>query len=229
MCGRYVIQADPADFAEYFGVDAVKTESLGMNYNVAPTDPVYAVASHDGERLLGAFRWGFIPHWAKDKKSIQINARAETVATKPMFRDSFSRKRCILPASGFYEWEPKERGRLPHYIYLTDDRPMGFAGIWSSWKDPETDEWIRTCAIVTTSANAAIDQIHTRMPVILAADTWDEWLDRDNRDAESVEPMLQPYPADEVREHAVSTLVNSVRNNLPENLTPLPPEQAAMP
>lgn len=224
MCGRYVISSDPASFAEYFGVDIVKTEALETSYNIAPTDPVYAIAEHDGERQLGTFRWGLIPHWSKDRKGpLNINARAETVATKPAFRDSFSRKRCILPADGFYEWEAKERGRLPHYVTMRDDRPMGFAGIWASWKDPETGEWLRSCAIITTSANEAISRIHTRMPVILPAEAWEEWLDRDNRDTEALRRLLVPIPGDRVKEHAVSTLVNSVKNNLPENIVPLPP------
>lgn len=223
MCGRYVITSDPADYADYFGADGVKTEALAPNYNVAPTDPVYAVAEHDGERLLGTFRWGFIPHWAKDPKGIQINARGETVADKSMFRDSFRRKRCILPATGFYEWEPKERGRLPHYIYLKDGRPMGFAAIWSSWKDPGTEEWRRTCAIITTRANEALAGIHTRMPVILPPEHWSAWLDRTNDDTDLLRSFLHPYPADETGEYAVSSLVNNVRNNLPELIEPLPP------
>lgn len=223
MCGRYVIASDAADYAAYFGVDGLKTEALAPNYNVAPTDPVYAIAEHEGQRLLGTFRWGFIPHWAKDSKAIQINARAETVADKAMFRDSFRRKRCILPANGFYEWEPKERGRLPHYIFLKDQRPMGFAAIWSSWKDPETEEWRRTCAIITTRANEVLSRIHTRMPVILPAEHWSAWLDRSNDDHDLLRSFLLPYPSGETEEYAVSSLVNNVRNNVPELIKPLPP------
>jgi putative SOS response-associated peptidase YedK len=223
MCGRYVISSDPSRYADYFGADEVRTESLDENYNVAPTDPVYAVAEHEGARLLGRFRWGLIPHWAKDAKKIHINARGETVATKPLFRDAFRHKRCLLPADGFYEWEPKERGRIPHYIYRRNGRPMGFAGVWSSWKDPETGEWVRTCAIITTAANDAIRSIHARMPVILPEDRWDVWLDRSNEDVTELATLLVPFTAEDTAEHAVSTLVNSVRNNLPENIVPLPP------
>ena len=223
MCGRYVIASDPTAYADYFGVSEMRAEALATNYNVAPTDPVYAVAEHDGVRQMGAFRWGLIPHWAKDSKGIHINARAETVATKPLFRDSFRRKRCILPADGFFEWEPRERGRLPHYIQLSSARPMGFAGIWSSWKNPESGEWVRSCAIITTTASSAISHIHARMPVILGPDHWDEWLDRANHDAVALEAVLAPAPAADLHEHAVSTLVNNVRNNLPENIDVLPP------
>jgi len=224
MCGRYVISSDPARYADYFGVQDIATESLDPSYNVAPTDQVYAVAEHDGERLLGQFRWGLIPHWSKDRKGpLNINARAESVATKPTFRDSFRRKRCILPADGFFEWEPKERGRPPHYVTMRDDRPMGFAGLWASWKDPESGLWIRSCSIITTTANDLLASIHTRMPVILPPDSWDAWLDRDNDDAIQLESMLRPIDPDQVKEHEVSTLVNSVRNNLPETIAPLPP------
>ena len=224
MCGRYVINEDPARLVDYFRVERTVTEPLDLSYNVAPTDPVYAIAEHDGIRQLGTFRWGLVPHWAKDTKGpLNINARSETVATKPTFRDSFRRKRCILPATGFYEWEPKERGRLPHYIRLTGDRPMAFAGVWASWKDPISEEWTRSASIITTKANEAISHIHARMPVILPPDRWDMWLDRTLLDVDSIEPLLAPIEAAELRYHAVSTLVNSVRNNLAENLVPLPP------
>ncbi len=225
MCGRYVINEDPATLADYFQVERTVTEPLDISYNVAPTDPVYAVAEHEGERRLGRFRWGLIPHWAKDTKGpLNINARSESIATTPAFRDSFRRKRCILPATGFYEWEPKDRGRLPHYVTMADDRPMAFAGVWASWKDPMTEQWIRSCSIITTKANEALSDIHTRMPVILPQDTWDEWLDRSHEDLEGLQALLRPIDASAVKEHAVSTLVNSVRNNLPENIVPLPPK-----
>ena len=215
---------DPSRLADYFKVDRTVTDSFDFSYNVAPTDPVYAVAEHDGVRQLGRFRWGLVPHWAKDTKgALNINARSETVATKASFRDSFRRKRCIIPATGFFEWEPKERGRLPHYIRLTGDRPMAFAGVWASWKDPISEEWLRSCSIITTRANEAISSIHSRMPVILPPDRWDVWLDREMQDSDAAEPLMGPIDPVELREHAVSTLVNSVRNNLPENIVPLPP------
>ncbi len=218
MCGRYVLGGDAADYAEYFGVDRVVTEALAPSYNVAPTDEVYTVAEWDGERLLGTMRWGFVPHWAKDRKAIQINARAESLCTKPMFRDSASRKRCIIPADGFYEWEPKDKGRTPHWVFRADGFPMGFAGLWSTWRNPETEELIRTCAIVTTAAEGPITAIHDRMPVALDPAVWDTWLDRDITDADEVESLIQPIPADLIMEHEVSPAVNSVRNN-ERNLT----------
>jgi putative SOS response-associated peptidase YedK len=160
-------------------------------------------------------RWGLVPHWAKDTKAMQINARAESVATKPMFRDSLSRKRCIIPADGFYEWEPKDHGRTPHWIYRADGYPMAFAGIWASRKDPETGEWVRTCAIITTEAKGAVKAIHGRMPVSLDPGVWDAWLDRDLTDLSRIEGLIQPIDGDLLMEHAVAKTVNSVRNNGP--------------
>ncbi len=192
------------------------------SFNVAPTDQVYAVAEHGGERQIGSFRWGLIPHWAKDRKGpLNINARAESVAGKPTFHESFLRRRCILPADGFFEWEPKEQRMPPHYVTMSNGQPMAFAGIWASWRDPDTDSWVRSCAIITTTANSVLAPIHTRMPVILPPSDWDQWLDRDNHDVDPLQELLVPIAADQVREHTVSTLVNRVANNLAENILPL--------
>ena len=223
MCGRYVINEDPDVLADYFGVHRVVTEPLRHSYNVAPTDEVYGVAEHQGDRLLGVFRWGLIPHWARDRKGpLNINARAETVATKPTFRDPLRRHRCLLPAGGFFEWTPKTRGRQPYYVTMADRSPMAFAGIWASWRDPETRTWTKSCAIITTRANDSIASIHTRMPVILERDKWDLWLDREVREPEAVQDLLIPFPANRIAWHPVSTRVNSVRNNAPDNILPLP-------
>jgi putative SOS response-associated peptidase YedK len=181
---------------------------------------VYAVAEWDSERLLGTMQWGFIPHWAKDRKGMQINARAETVASKPMFRDSFRRKRCLIPANGFYEWEPKDRGRTPHFVYRADGYPMGFAGLWSTWKDPETGEFIRTTTIITTDAKGVIAGIHERTPLVLDPSVWDAWLARDLTDPEAIEHLLQPIDDEIIAEHAVDSDVNSVRNNRPDLTAP---------
>ena len=213
---------DPDALARFFGVERMAAEGLGPSYNVAPTDEVYAVAEHEGVRGLGALRWGLIPHWAKSRKGRpNINARAETVADRPAFRDSFRRRRCIVPASGFYEWAPESAGRQPFYITMADRSPMAFAGIWASWKDPETRRRVRSCAVITTRACEAIASIHTRMPVILPPEHWDLWLDREITAPEAVEPLLAPAPASRITRRPVSTLVNSVRNNLPENILTL--------
>lgn len=228
MCGRYAMHEDPEALARFFRVERIVTEPLDPSYNVAPTDEVYAVAEHEGVRRLGVLRWGLIPHWAENRKGRpNINARAETAAERPAFRDSLRRRRCLVPASGFYEWGPKAAGRRPYYITLADRSPMAFAGIWSSWKDPETGRWIRSCAVITTRANEAVASIHTRMPVILPPRHWDLWLDRDITAPEAVEPVLAPAPASRIARRPVSTLVNNVRNNLPENISPL--ETAPLP
>lgn len=215
MCGRFSITGDLDFYAEYFGVDEIITDSLEPSWNVAPTDPVYVISERDGSRRLGSMRWGLVPHWAPDTKTIHINARSETVATTAAFRDSFSRKRCLIPADGFYEWEPPEVGRTPHWVYRADGHPMVFAGIWASRVDPATEEWQRTCSIITTGSEGSIALIHDRMPVALAPDVWDAWLDRDRTDSDAAVSLLQTIDADDIMEHVVSRQVNSVRNNDP--------------
>jgi len=223
MCGRYARTLDPGALASYLGAEEAASEKLEPSYNVAPTDPVYAVAEQRGRRLLGTMRWGLIPHWSPDRKGpLNINARAETAAVKPAFRDSLRRKRCLIPADGFYEWEPKREGRRPHYVTLASGEPMMFAGIWAARRDPEVDGWIRSCAIITTVANRRLSGIHTRMPVILEPESWDMWLDREMREPAALEPLLAPLRSEAVAEHPVSDLVNNVRNNLPENIAPRP-------
>ena len=223
MCGRFVQVEKPEFYAEHFGAEFVRTETLPVNYNVAPTQQVYAVAEHEGQRSLTSFRWGLVPFWAKDIKigSKSINARAETAATKPVFRDSFERRRCLIPIDGFYEWQRREKGKLPWFIHGADDEPLPVAGLWSSWKDPDTDERLVTCTILTTSPNDVMEPIHNRMPVIMPPDRWDAWLDRDNRDKEALTSLITPYPSSALALHPVSTLVNSVANNVPELIEPL--------
>ena len=213
MCGRFSITGDLDFYAEYFGVDDIVTDPLEKSWNVAPTDNVYVVAERDGQRQLGSMRWGLIPHWAPNAKSIHINARSETVATTAAFRHSFARKRCLIPADGFYEWESAERGRTPHWVYRADGHPMAFAGIWASRIDPDTEEWHRTCSIITADADGPISAIHERMPVALVSGVWDNWLNRDLRDPDLIQSFIQPIDSDEVMDHVVSRKVNSVRNN----------------
>ncbi|MDH3605490.1 MAG: SOS response-associated peptidase [Acidimicrobiia bacterium] len=222
MCGRFVQSASADDYARYFGADAVQTEGLKANYNVAPTDPVYAVAEHKDKRLVGTFRWGLVPHWSKDRKSAArfINARSETLVEKPAFRDAFKSHRCLIPADGFYEWTRRGDLKIPHFIHIGSHAPMALAGVWASWKDPATDEWLRTCSIITTQPNEFMLPIHDRMPALLPEATWDAWLDRDNNDVEQLRGFLVPPPETLLETYEVSTEVNSVRNNRPELLLP---------
>lgn len=215
MCGRFSLGGDPDRYGDFLAIDRTVTEALGPSWNVAPTDPVYVVAEHAGDRVLGTMRWGLVPHWSPDHRTIHINARAETLTDKPAFRASLRWKRCIVPADGFYEWEPKERGRTPHWVFRADGFPMAFAGLWASRPGP-SGERIRTCAIVTTAARGAVAAVHHRMPVVLVPEVWEAWLDRDLRDPEQAVGLLQNIDPDLVMEHPVSARVNSVRNNDPD-------------
>ncbi len=223
MCGRFVQAEDARHYAEYFRVDVVKAEDLAPSFNVAPTDQVYAVAEYGDERMLGTFNWGLLPWWSKDRKQAarNINARVETVAQRPAFRDSFQNRRCLIPADGFYEWQPRPKGKLPHYIYAANRKPLAFAGLWTTWKDPTTEERLRTCTILTGEPDHLVKPIHDRMPVALAPDSWDRWLDRHNEDPDELLGLLRDAVRPRLAEHAVSTLVNKVANNLPELIVPL--------
>jgi len=223
MCGRFVQAQDPATYAEFFGAAPVENlETLSPSYNVAPTTKVLAVAEYDGDRRLGRFRWGLIPSWAKEMGigNRLINARAETIATKPAFRSSFKSRRCLIPADGFFEWQKRVKGKLPHYLYRVDGDPLAIAGLWASWVDPETEDRVVSCTIVTTRPNELVADIHDRMPVVLSAGQWDRWLDREFTDADALQAMLTPS-SEAMAAHPVSTLVNSVRNNLPDCIVPL--------
>ena len=224
MCGRFVQSQAAEKYAEFLGVHEIKIDPLPASYNVAPTDQVYAAAEHAGERLLGSFRWGLLPFWAKDRKlgARNINARSETAATKSSFKESLARRRCLIPADGFYEWRVlPERGKLPHYIYAADKSPLAIAGIWSSWKDPETGERLRTCSILTGEPNEKVAPIHDRMPVIMDPSVWDAWLDPVLDDPVAAADLLTIFPADKMAFHPVSTLVNKVANNTPDLIVEL--------
>ena len=223
MCGRFVQAQSAQSYAEHFAAAASLDEALKPSWNVAPTDRVLAVADHEGERRLGSFRWGLVP-WFADSAKIgvrHINARAETAATVPTFRRSFTDRRCIIPADGFYEWERLEGGgKLPHYISRADGAPLALAGLWASWRSPE-GERLTTCTILTTKPDELVGTIPDRRPVVLPVEHWSRWLDREFGDLDALRAMLGPTPSGTLREHPVSTLVNSVRNNFPECVAPL--------
>ena len=224
MCGRYVAATPPAQLAELFGVTDVRAGDLGARWNVAPTLDVYAVATgSDGERRLGTFRWGLVPWFAKDPTGAakMINARSETVAEKPAFRRSLERRRCIVPADGFYEWLRAGKERLPHLFSAADGSVLGFAGLWEVWrsKDDPDAEPLRTCTILTTNANATMRPIHDRMPVVLPPSAWDRWLDPSVRQAADVLDLLAPAPDGLLARRAVSTKVNNVKNEGAELLS----------
>lgn len=225
MCGRFALTAPASAIAEIFQVDVLP--DVLPRYNVAPTTQVACVVQDDGKRTLQEFRWGLIPFWAKDKKIAYktINARAETVASKPAFRSAFKRRRLLVIADGFYEWQRSGKKKIPHLVQLDDGRPFGMAGLWETWTDPETGEEVRTCSIVTTGGNDLMKPIHDRMPVILPEGTWDLWLDPKVDDPKVLQELLVPYPAEGMRERKVSSAVGNVKNKGPEVQGPYEEEE----
>ena len=219
MCGRYTLASPTERLAEEFGVDASSIE-LSPNYNVAPTQGVAAVLEEGGQRRLEVLRWGLIPPWADDPGigSRMINARSETAPGKPSFRRAFRERRCLIPADGFYEWQRTNGAKQPYYIHMEDGRPFAFAGLWESWSKGGEGE-VRTCTILTTGANALLGEIHDRMPVILAPDVHDVWLDPTS-ERDELTGLLAPYPEDEMEAYPVSRFVNSPSNNDPRCIEP---------
>jgi putative SOS response-associated peptidase YedK len=217
-------------------------EALAPDYNVAPTRPVYAVlnraaareeagaaAQAAAERQLRVVRWGLVPFWAKDVKigSRMINARAETVGEKPAFRRAFAKRRCLLPADGYYEWQPQPgAAKQPIYITRTDGRSLAFAGLYELWRDPavsqdDEEAWLWTTTIITTSAPDELGMIHDRMPMIIDPASWSDWLDPANNQAADLRHLLSPAAASGLITYPVSTAVNSIRNNGPELIEPV--------
>ncbi|MEO5840691.1 MAG: SOS response-associated peptidase [Acidimicrobiales bacterium] len=220
MCGRYVAAAPPSEIAKYFAAAPTETV-LEPSYNVAPTNEVYAVVEHDDERRLEHLRWGLVPLWAKDLAigSKMINARAEGIATKNAYRHAFRKQRCIIPADGFFEWKVVEgqKRKQPMYIHRVDGEPLAFAGLWETWRGPDrNDEPLRTCTIITTTANETMAPVHNRMPVILPPDKWAQWLDPDMQDTDALAEFLVPAPASLLTLYPITTAVNHVRNKGPE-------------
>ena len=221
MCGRYVLKATLPDIARMLGMDLGL--ALEPSYNIAPTSAVPVCRMEEPDRKQFALmHWGLIPHWAKkpDSSYRLINARAETVAEKPAFRSAFQHRRCLIPADGYYEWKSVAGRKQPYYFSMNDGGPFCFAGLWERWQ-PAEGASVESCAIITTGANALGAQIHHRMPVILAQDDYARWLDPRKPASPEVLPLLQPFPAESMSVHAVSTLVNNARVDEPRCITPL--------
>ena len=198
------------------------TAELLPTYNLAPTDEAAIVVERGDRRAIRAYRWGLIPSWAKDEKiaSKLFNARAETLATSGAFRESFRRRRCIVPADAFYEWQRQGGARQPFLIRRADGAPLALAGLWSGWHHPETEQVIRTFTIVTTTANRTLSAVHDRMPVMLAREHWASWLDPTLQDTGELTALLEPAADNELVLYPVRALVNNVRNNGPELIEP---------
>jgi putative SOS response-associated peptidase YedK len=229
MCGRFVSSNSPDRIAAYFDA-SFETEALPANYNVAPTNDVYAVVAADDHRAVRAYHWGLVPVWAKDVKigSKMINARSETLREKPAFRSLFKKHRILVPMNGFYEWKVIEgqKTKQPMFIHRADDEPLAVAGLWSAWRDKEAGPdapWLHSCTVITTSANATMAPVHDRMPALLLPEQWDEWLDPANDDVDGLSSLLAPAPDGLLVMHPVSTAVNAVRNKGPELIEPIEP------
>jgi putative SOS response-associated peptidase YedK len=251
MCGRYASSRKPEDLVEEFEIDKVEVkETLAPDYNVAPTKQVYAVVQRPSdpedkqgasERQLRTLKWGLVPFWAKDPSigNKMINARMETVHEKPAFRRPFASRRCLLPADGYYEWYATEQKtkagkplKQPFFIHPADGSVMAMAGLYEIWKDPTRDaddpqRFLWTCTVLTTTAEDAVGHIHDRMPLLVEPERYAAWLDPGTSDPDELLGLLVPAAPGRLEAYPVSTQVNNVRNNGPELLDALAPEEVA--
>jgi putative SOS response-associated peptidase YedK len=222
MCGRFTLSQSAETIAKVFHLG--ETPVLEPRYNIAPTQPVPAIraTSASPDRQFTYLYWGLIPSWAKDPKlgARLINARAETVTEKPAFRTAFKRRRCLILADGFYEWQRLEQKKQPFYFYRDDRQPFGFAGLWEHWESAEGDT-IDSCTILTTEANDLLRPIHDRMPVILEPGNYDLWLDPAVQTPDRLYPLLRPYPDSAMGRYAVSAKVNNARHESSDCIQPL--------
>src|SRR4051812_31653774 len=191
MCGRYAQRTDAKRLAKEFKV--AEAPAVEPRYNIAPTQDVLAVSDTGDRREMRFFKWGLVPSWAKDTSmgARLINARSETVAEKPAFRQAFKQRRCIIPADGFYEWQRTGGRKQPFFFMMRDERPFGFAGLWERWEG-EGGEVLNSCVILTTEANEVLRPVHDRMPIILHPDVYDLWLDVDTRKFDLIKDVLRP-------------------------------------
>lgn len=220
MCGRALLTVSGDDLEQTFGYRV--PAGYRPRYNIAPSQPVLVLRDADGARRFDLLSWGLVPSWAKADAPLRpmINARAETIATKPMFRTAFARQRCLVVIDGFYEWQASPGGKRPHLIQFRDRAPFTLAGIWERWEGGEAP--LESCAIVTTEASDSISALHDRMPVILPPADRDAWL-HPGASRSELESLLRPYRADDLEYYEVSTLVNSPANDRPECLDRVDP------
>src|SRR3989441_3867116 len=222
MCGRYTLKTPVERLSEKFQFPEIIP--LKPRYNIAPSQPVAVVRllPDDTDRKLAMLRWGLLPAWVKEPTKVQqpINAKAETAAEKPMFRDAFKSRRCLVPADGFYEWKQEGGRKQPVYIRMKDWEPFAIAGLWEHWEGQD-GQVIESCTLLTTEPNDLLTAIHNRMPVILDPKDHEQWLDPDLQQADSVKPLLRPYPADSMTAYTVSLRVNNPKNDNSQCLAPL--------
>ncbi len=223
MCGRFTLASNTETLQQTF-FDFKIPSNLSPRYNISPTQEVASVANTH-ERHVEFFHWGLIPSWAKDPKigSRMINARSETLAEKPSFRNAYKRRRCLILADGYFEWQkiPGDKAKQPVYIRLKSQKPFAVAGLWEVWQAKDTDEPLRSCTIITCPPNAYLEDIHHRMPVILPANAYTQWLSPEEQSVDTLQPLLIPYPGKEMEAYPVSRFVNRPTNDSPECIVPL--------
>ena len=222
MCGRFVGYQSLEDLRAYFPIDHTACEAVA-NYNIAPTQKILAIAIQGNAHVLDQYHWGLVPSWAKDVSigRRMINARSETVAEKPSFRSAFRKRRCLIPADGFYEWIDHKGNRQPVYLTLPEQRPFGFAGLWEQWQNPQQPDMpYRSCTILTAPATGTMRTIHHRMPLIVQPQSYEQWLGPAAIDANQLAAMVAANPAATCTATAVSSKVNSVRHNAATNIAP---------
>jgi putative SOS response-associated peptidase YedK len=224
MCGRYSLTRRQSDLIERFGIVELLSldEEIEPRFNIAPSQKVPVVLEHEGKRALTMLKWGLIPFWTKDLATQKpvINARCETMATKPFFRQALKAKRCLIPADGFYEWRHEGKSKLPMYIHTPEREIFSFAGLWDEWRSPEGDV-LRTCTIITTAANETMSAVHDRMPIIIRPEHEDLWLDPKVDDAKQLEIALEPLSNDRLQMYQVSTKVNAAGKESPDMVEPV--------
>jgi len=225
MCGRYTLKTPVERLSEKFQFQQIIP--LKPRYNIAPSQSVAVVRllPDDTDRKLAMLRWGLLPAWVKDPTKVQqpINAKAETAAEKPMFRDAFKRRRCLVPADGFYEWKQEGERKQPVYIRMKDGEPFAIAGLWEHWEG-EDGQVIESCTLLTTEPNDLLAPIHNRMPVILDPKNYELWLDPDVLEPDKLRPLLHPNPSEPITYYSVNLRVNNPKYDDPLCLEPLPPE-----
>jgi len=223
MCGRFVGYRSKEELLDLFPIDECNTEVKG-NYNIAPSQEILAIVRQENKNFLEKFHWGLVPFWAKDISigNRMINARAETVHTKPSFRNAFKKRRCLILSDGFYEWAGAAGKKQPHFITVAGEVPFVFAGLWENWNDRgrQSPEY-RSCAIITMAASDSMRHIHHRMPVILKPEAYRQWLDPQFQHIEGLQEILNHMTITELASRPVSKQVNTVYNNDPSNIKPL--------
>jgi len=223
MCGRFVGYRGKEELLDLFPIDQCEV-AVSASYNIAPSQKILAIVRQDGQNHLRHFHWGLVPFWAKDTSigARMINARAETVQSKPSFRTAFKKRRCLIISDGFYEWQGEKGNKQPYFLTLADEQPFVFAGLWESWDDRGKQEpAYRSCTIITTAASEAMRPIHHRMPVILKPEAYDPWLDPNFQDAEALKQIITDQIVTDLVNRPVSKQVNRVANDAATNIRPL--------